>query len=548
MGFFGRALGAAAEGYLTGQNRGEGEGFRRQAAAEAIEARREALRLQRHATDPQDKVRAQYGEIAKGLIHVRSDPNMAAFFNDPANADQVAAYDAGIDHALGVAGGKIAVEAADPHLLTFHPKLPGVSVPDTSTGKAAPGAGLGATADQVRANAGLGATAGDVRANAGPQMNLPPLAGPSNVGDVRKEAGLGPGALPFQLGQAPAPGPFQFQMPPTPDSFSTTAPPPAAAPKGPPAPFNPQEEFRRLYEQGPPSAAMQPYPYETPKAFETRKANADKPYNSALTRIGQAITAYPRADILGTDLQTRGEKNRVGIEGTRAGTRVKNEAVRTSQILTPVKKESGLATAAAARARATAIPEQTRQGGQRIAETERHNRATEELGNRNAKIRELAQKDTAGYRRSTLKQKQWVLDHFSEAEIGRDRRAKINALGRIAAAQTSIGPIKGSAAASQGKQALDQLNTIFGDIDNEQKAAKSAPSPAATPVTTTRTTTSGRVSQSGQNRGSGATGAPKVTQGEIQHVRAIRAQGGNVYKEWLAGLPPEARKRAQSIQ
>lgn len=125
----GQAVGSAASGALSGQNKGEAEGYRRQAAADTLDARRQALFYQRRATDPDKDKRALYGHIAEGLHKVRTDPEMQRFFNDPENAPLTESYDRALGQSLGLATGSIPLDQADPTLLTFHPSLPGPSVP-----------------------------------------------------------------------------------------------------------------------------------------------------------------------------------------------------------------------------------------------------------------------------------------------------------------------------------------------------------------------------------------------------------------------------------
>lgn len=359
MGLFdglGQAAGAAAGGYLRGQNLGNAEGYRRKAQADAIEARREALRLQRKAADPQDKIRAQYGEVAKGLIHVRNDPAQAAFFNDPANAALRDSMDSAIDHSLGLSSGQIDLSKADPHLLTFHPSLPGPSVPDKAMieGKGA-GPATGPNTQPTNFETQL----------AGRQMAPPPVTAPSNVGPVRQAAGLSPGPLPFQMPAAPNPAAIG------PEPTPVAAPAPAAAPP-PPAKFDPQAEFQQLYQQGPPSAKLDRMPYETDKAFDARKLQADKPYNAALDRAYKAATGFPKADIARADAAVRPEMNRQKIAGTQAGTQLKREQTRASKVITPVKVESGKATAAKARTETRLAPQRLGLEARRTAATERN--------------------------------------------------------------------------------------------------------------------------------------------------------------------------------
>ena len=102
----GQGIGAAAGGYLVGQNKGEAEAYRRQQSSLAAEYRKQALAAQTAARqaavkDPNDEKRKFYQGIAADMIKRRNDPEMHGFFSDTANAGYTRGYDEATQHAMG---------------------------------------------------------------------------------------------------------------------------------------------------------------------------------------------------------------------------------------------------------------------------------------------------------------------------------------------------------------------------------------------------------------------------------------------------------------
>jgi hypothetical protein len=210
-----------------------------------------------------------------------------------------------------------------------------------------------------------------------------------------------------------------------------------------------------------------------------------------LTAATQLLGAIPKSEILASNASVTPELNRqkvVGgvarIEGTRAGTENKREQTRSSRLLTPekVKGEQSKRENIASQIRTRAG--QLELGRGRLSETQRHNKVAEELGWMNARTREASAQGLDAYREAMNEKLKFVQDHFDELQIRMDRRAEINALGKVATAQSSIGPLKGSAASAQGGDALKKLDNLLGQIRTE-RAAGAKPSPSVERTTTT---------------------------------------------------------------
>lgn len=536
FGSLGTALGAAASGALTGKNRGEAEAFRRQQIATQNERANNLYQLQLaklSATqkDPDQKIREAALRHADILTRFRKDPQHAQFFHE--NPDVARQMDDELSLAYGVGTGTLDVGRWNP-----------VKAQSIEAGlETASGGGAGAPAPEPP---GLGATGEQVRQHAflaehGGLPQPPPTAlAPSNVGVVRKEAGLGPGPLAFQYPEPPAPASIT-----NPASVAGQSPPSAA-----PAPAKPkltQEGILAQIDALNKATPPEKLPLETPKAYETRVQHWQTNNHQQIVQLTQLLGAVPKGQILTADAATRPATNQARLRQIGASTNALNSTAEANRALLPGKVALQGWQMKNFASQITARAQQLDQGNRRLSESERHNRATELLGQINAATARANSISADEGRKARMAQIKFVQDHFDELEVGKDLRAEINALAREETAQIAIGGLKTPAGGGQmGPRAHDRLQEIFESL-HKKAAAKATPSSSATvPTPTVKNTPL----PSGQNRGSGATGVPRiegppVTKGERLHIKEAVRRG--VFEDWVKGLPPAAQKRARAI-
>lgn len=355
MSFFGRALGSAALGYLQGENRGEQEGFRREQIEQTAADRRENQRLlaehrkaalaARPQHDPEEATRKAYGVIAAGLIKMRYDPSMIGTFADPKNAAETEAVAHGIEHALGVASGKIPLAQADPSILAYHPHAPGVSVPHDvgPNGEVIPARGPGF-------GLGMGAPR-DESQGFGPALLAGAHRFPVDVGGGRQVAPPDiPELPPGTAYDSPGGGTFI----PSPGSFQLGGP-------GAMAPDAPIFEIPRAREQ------------RLAREAKAAAATAKKPLTEAQARLAASRAA--KTDVEAGQVPTNAHSKRLLQE--RQGQKALADAA-------AIPRRTGAAETTAGAAATRAGTDKRRQ-----ADQERHNRAVEADASRKTALAEL---------------------------------------------------------------------------------------------------------------------------------------------------------------
>lgn len=520
LGALGRGLGSAALGYGQGQIRGEAEGYRRGYNEDLLAARKAAARGASRKT-PGDsleaKTAAQIYETfsAKGIDpefrqHLRDHPELAKQFRDGMNElpfvmrgerrldSKTLAFFQGLDAPAGGPAPEPEAPAGVPFAGgVFGPRLATERLPVNGLGLAAsfglqPGEALidrpqpgppppsplealarvqsGGPASLYEPLAGMGGmpqkpvSAGPPVTGAGARLNLPP--------DWRQ----------------------QMMAPPVtaPTAAPITVPPPTTGPPAPAPNFDPQSEYMRLYQEGPPSERLVKGEEESQKAFDARKEKADKPYNQRLLRLQGALTAIPRSEILGARAAREPEVIEANLGRTGAQTGLAKEQTRASQVITPVRVAKGKQDVAASK-------ERVKQGWARIAVSEDQVRVAQRnatSAERNATTNELrlaAQKD---HWKSLQKQIDFNIDKFPDTQYWQNKRAELAYHGRILSAQQGIGPIRGSAAGSEAVGSSLAAQKIL----QEFKGQKQPPAKTAPGIRSGRTTTSNTSGGTTRNR------------------------------------------------
>lgn len=502
FGGLGRGLGAAALGSEIGQNKGEGEFYRRQQQKQVDELRKQAILARKRETDPNKGTRDLYGRIAEDLIKVRSNPELAGFHADPANAAVTTNLEAAIKHAIGVSTGQIPVEQASRDLLAFHPIHPtpdpgatdGTTDPGLGTGGTPWGAlGAGGTLDTGNTLGGTAGTPGGgsplaagggadylgpnsqpspfdtVQANQ-PQLPLSPQA--ANLGSVRTAA-FGPQNYGSLIPPTPLPGvlsgeasgglPPYVPPPPPPDTQAT---PPAPAVTPPPAPpVDPQAEADAAAGFVPEPAS----PFETPKqrAARLQRDNVRRGLGTRAT-TAEVRNAYTRSRTTAQDFTNTNAPAVLGANQKLKGaqTRQANAAAALNEAMTPLR-------VAGAKKAIENVDSQIWSRGQaidvartRIKETVRHDKVTEGQGGQRLALEGQKLLNDESYRKRRLAQLDTALARQPANQEMANKRAVLNYYGGIIRSRESMGSFSTSpgAAAQLGAVSVD-VQKLIGDMN-----------------------------------------------------------------------------------
>lgn len=210
--------------------------------------------------------------------------------------------------------------------------------------------------------------------------------------------------------------------------------------------------------------------YETPKQRTARLAAEARQAGLGIrgALAGAQIPLLGQRTIGETQKnQARPAQAAATLGKTKAGTTLAQEQTRASQVLTPVKAAVGKSTIQHQR-----VSEQ--QGGQRIAETGRHNQAAETIQQQRANIDNARQQDTSTYHGALIDAARFRINNFPATERGRNLRAKLAADVKGLSSVISLpGGLKVPAAAGKADQWSADLDATLKAMDAEEtKAAK----------------------------------------------------------------------------
>lgn len=485
----GTGLGAAALGSEVGQNKGEAEFYRRQQLEQVNELRKLALAAKKRDLDPNKPTRDLYGRIAADLVKMRSSPEMAGFYNDPANIAVADQTEEAIRHAIGVSQGTIPIEQANPSLLAWHPIHP---AGETGAGPS------GATAGLTDQGAPAGAPAGPFTVNLGGGRTATPPEIPE----------LSPG---ISLG-SPGGGTFIPSAPGT----------PRTAPSTPATPATPL--------------------FETPKQRASRLTNEARIRGLTSTEDWRAankplVTARTEGQVGKNERAGAESKSKIGLQG--AQTAAAREAAATSAAMRPIKVTLGQKQAENIGSEMKRRADQTTNDMRRMTETEKHNRATETVARFNADTNRARQVDMATYHRSLQQKIKFGLDHWRELELGKDDRATLNYAGRILSAQVSMDGLKTSAAVGQKGDALQKAEDVFSRF-GQRRGEAAPPAPEVKGSASIQTTGTVRLGQGSANPATPRVGS--ITPEQEAHIREVLKFPGEFGKQ----LSQVKRTRGQS--
>ncbi len=367
MGIFdglGAGLGAAAQGYLTGQNKGEAERYRREQQALDREQKATLLKLRRKETDPNEKARQFAGQMALSIQGYLADPSKQADFSTPWGRKHQKRLQEQLGVWLGVRAGNINPRDADSYMLSW-----GLEPEDT----------LGERGEELPE---------DVAAQRGAVGRLPFLQQP--VGRDAPSLGLQGVGRPTQerepmLDQWSGGANIPLDAPEGPALPPQAGPPDISASLQPPA--QPPTALERYHQIAGNPPKTEPIQGETPKQTEARRQAAMREWNQQVTMALQQAQA--------DDLVRRG-----AADATRAEGKAKTEPRIDETVIRRNKVAAGLGTAQAQQIRQTlpikvaqgkagvkkttvetaAIPRRLEQTDRGLTERERANRERERQG------------------------------------------------------------------------------------------------------------------------------------------------------------------------
>ena len=338
MGFFGRALGAAAQGYLTGEVRGEGEAHRRALVDKQNELRQAALAAQitgkkdanaavlererlREKAQADEAIRKHAASVEHDINGILSDPEQQSNLNNmPRFRDMLLSER---ERAREVLIGK-----ADPS--TWTPLVPHpdhvVNPPGTPPAGPGPGGpGPGA--------APLGPAPWTVLGSEGRTISPPDLPEMAPGARIATTGGaIAPEAADI-VQRLPGLAPAFSGVDPNATSGETEIPLPHGA-----APVeSPLEHYQRLVREGPPKFVQGLD--ESAKQFATRKQREGFLWKQQVQAAKDAALAGPKVQRLQTDADFAKEINRQKVAGMEATTLGKRAHKHQIDVMTPVKVE-----------------------------------------------------------------------------------------------------------------------------------------------------------------------------------------------------------------
>jgi hypothetical protein len=498
-GFFGRALGAAAAGTLAGQNKGEAEKFRRGQIAEVNKYKTDLLKLQLEKVKNTPTRPTPEQEAAKTLVTQMAanwdKPEVQSYYRDPRHAEQLkqrdlifkmvvgatrgdnhldwgAAHDfGGIEDSIGKGGAAGGGQGGWPTPAnSAPPESPGIGWPTPAT----PGAGPASAAPETLTPS--------ERASLGPnQFAL------LNVAQRMQ------GQRPFGLG-APPPPAMPAPPPPAP-ATAAAAPAPTAVPKpaSKPPPPNSKEGIQARID----AIDAEPEPvkgdYQLDKSYQADIRAFYANQNNRINRLTRMMVSAPRAALLQQKLKDTPSEHeaKIGLQGAQKGLAEAGTKQITAQL--PGKVANLTADVLVKRARAKAIPEQTKQGwahvtiSQQQADAATKNAVT---AGRNATTNEKRLVLDAQKTKALLGRIKFQLDHWPEAQKNAKERAELAFHGQILAGRQqafgmsqTLGADLAAGAAVRAQQILSQWGGGLTAVTPPPAAGggKTVPAPAKIP-------------------------------------------------------------------
>lgn len=447
-----RGISSAALGASTGLQRGAAEGYRRQQAAEDRAARQQQMeinkiRLQqsKKELDPYKDVRARFGMIGQRLVDRLTDPASQADFATPEGQQFRSGLQRAAEHAFGVANGTVPPEQADQTLLHLFGGEPPPSAAPAPPAPEAPSL----TPDR-RPTPFEQRTADIDQGRAAPPL---PTA-PARLGPVREQA-FGRQSLPFQLPQPEIP----TVAPGLPTAPRAPEPAPPARPAPPPP--TPKQRLLALLDSPVTEETLPRHEGEQGKAYAARLARAQSARTAEINSLVGVVGALPKAAAAEATLPYAAKTARAKLEGAQANTGLARSRTLTEDFLRG-RKGANFDSQIRERGRANDLR------AQGLAETGRHNQAMERLGQMNAATNAASKKGLPEYRAAMTAAAQFRMDHFSEAEMGKNNRAELAQVLRALSQKESLpGGFSSSTITDSAtqKRLLDRLGAISQRID-----------------------------------------------------------------------------------